>query len=260
MTGRSAIARLTILLSLLFSLHSSTALAKQAAAPPAPPPPPPRLEGNVDLSYITTTGNSSTTATAFGAGLITRHQKWTTDQKGAFLRTEDDGVVSAESVLYRFRAERSLTTRLSAFGEYGYFRDTFSGLAHRHSPNGGLIYKAIDLPQYTMTVDGSLGYLKEFRIGEPNVSSMAYGARVIQKWKISPTADLKDELRLFGRFDEGADWHFGNVVELSAKLTNLFSLKVTQTITYANQPIGTAKSTDTATSIALVMKFSQPAR
>jgi len=212
------------------------------------------------VSYIATTGNSSTKTTAFGAGLITRRQKWTTDQKAAFIRNEADDIVSAESILYRFRAERSLTTRLSAFGEYGYFRDTFAGLAHRHSPNGGLLYKVIDVPAYTMTVDGSLGYLKEFRIGEPNVSSAAYSSRLVQKWKISPTADLKDEVRIFGRFDVGEDWHFGHLIELSAKLTNLFSLKVAQAIVYAHRPIGSAKSTDTTTSVALVMKFSQPAR
>ena len=267
MTGRTALSRLAILSGLLFVLKSSTVFAGQAAAqqPAQPPPPPPRLEGNVDVSYVATTGNTSTTAVSIGSGLITRRQKWTTEQKFAFIRTETDNVVDAENVLYRFRAERSLTARLSVFGEYVYFRDQFAGLAHRHAPNGGLVYKVIDKPTYTMKADGSIGYLKEFRLGEPNVSSMAYSSRLAQTWKISPTADLKDELRVLGRFDEGEDWHIGHIIELSAKLTNLFSLKVAHTIQHANRPIidlsgVPRKATDTTTSVALVMKFSQPAR
>jgi len=267
MTGRSAFVRFAVL-GLLFNLsHPSTALARQAGAqqPAAPTPPPPRLEGNVDVSYVGTNGNTDTTAASIGSGLITRRQKWTTDQKFAFIRTETDNVVDAETVLYRFRAERDLNPRVGVFGEYVYFRDEFSGLAHRHAPNAGLVFKVIDKPTYTMKADGSVGYLKEFRLGEANVSSMAYSTRLAQTWKISATADLKDELRLLGRFDEGDDWHIGHLIELSAKLTNLFSLKVASTIQHANRPIRDAsgvprKATDTTTSVALVMKFSQPAR
>jgi putative salt-induced outer membrane protein YdiY len=255
---------LAVLFFLIVGLPS-TALAGQAAAPAPPPPPPPRLEGNIDFSYVGITGNTDTKTLAFGGALITRRQQWTTDQKGSLIRSLEDGELDAASSYYRFRAERSLKPRLSVFGEYVYFRDEFVGLAHRHAPNGGLMYKAVDKAAYTMTTDGSLGYLKEFRLGEDNVSSAAYSFRVAQKWTISPTADLKDELRFIGRFDVGDDWHINHNIELSAKMTNLFSLKFAQTISFANRPIIgldgiPRKGTDTTTSIALVMKFSQPAR
>jgi hypothetical protein len=47
----------------------------------------------------------------------------------------------------------------------------------------------------------------------------------------------------------------GNNAKVSAKLTTIFSLKVSNTIRFVNQPVPGFLKTDTVTAIALVAKF-----
>ena len=54
---------------------------------------------------------------------------------------------------------------------------------------------------------------------------------------------------------EGRDWRYANAVALTAKVTTIFSLKVSNTIRYVNLPVVGFKNTDSITAIALVAKF-----
>ena len=56
-------------------------------------------------------------------------------------------------------------------------------------------------------------------------------------------------------FAEAGDWRVDNVVSIAARLTSLLSLKVSNTVRYANTPVPGFKNTDTTTAIALVAKF-----
>jgi len=52
-----------------------------------------------------------------------------------------------------------------------------------------------------------------------------------------------------------SDWRYANTLALTAKVTTLFSLKVSNTIRYVNLPVVGFTSTDAVTAIALVAKF-----
>jgi putative salt-induced outer membrane protein YdiY len=54
---------------------------------------------------------------------------------------------------------------------------------------------------------------------------------------------------------DGNDWRAGNNATVSAKLTTVFSLKLSNTIRYVNDPVPGFLKTDTVTAIALVAKF-----
>ena len=61
-----------------------------------------------------------------------------------------------------------------------------------------------------------------------------------------------------GLFDRAEDWRIGNLASLTAKLTDVLSLKASYAVRYANFPVPGFKTTDTTTSIALVAKFARP--
>ncbi len=183
---------------------------------------------------------------------------WLVKNRVAFVRNSADDVVTAESFLYYFRAERAINARISAFGEYAYFRDEFAGVDHRNGLLGGIAYKVIDTAAHRLTVDAGLGYLNEQRLTGDNVSSATYGFGSSYRWTISPTATLEDDARLTGTFDNAEDWRFLHVISLTSRLTQVLSLKVSNTIRYANFPPPGFKTTDSTTSIALVAKFSKP--
>jgi putative salt-induced outer membrane protein YdiY len=234
----------------LFLLCPSLALAQAA-----PPPPPPAREGSVEFAFIGTTGNSSTETIGLGGEVILRPTLWVVKNKAAFIRNESNSELTAESFQYLFRTERVLTTRASAFGEYTYFHDEFAGIAHRNAVVGGIAYKLIDLPSQKLSVDAGLGYLNEHRLRGSDVSSGTYSFGGGYAWKISPTAELSDDVRFTGTFAASDDWRVANIVAISARITSLFSLKASNTIRFANVPVPGFKSTDTNTAIALVAKF-----
>jgi putative salt-induced outer membrane protein len=251
---RSGFTRLTlgfVLTACMFILCPTPALAQ--AAPPAPAPPPPAHEGSLEFAFIGTTGNSSTQT--IGLNGEVRPDKWVVRNKAALLRNESDAALTAESYTYLFRSERVLTGRASAFAEYTYLRDEFAGIEHHNGVTGGIAYKLLNRPTHTVSVDGGLGYLNEQRQTGSDVSSATYTSGGVYKWRLSATSEFSEDVRLTGTFADAGDWRVANALAVTARLTGLLSLKVSNTIRFANIPVPGFKSTDTNTAIALVAKF-----
>jgi len=236
----------------LISIISPAAAFAQA---PAAPPPPPRREGTAEFAFVGTTGNASTQTIGLGGDVIYRPSPWTLRNRAAFVRSKADSELKAKSLLFVSRAERALNPRLGTFGEYGYFRDRFAGVAHRNALMGGVSYKLVNLAAHQLAVDGGLGYLNERRLVGDDVSSATYGTGATYRWKLSDTAQVSDDARFTGTFADGDDWRVVQAAAVTARLTTLFSLKVANAIGYVHRPVPGFKSTDTNTSIALVAKF-----
>jgi putative salt-induced outer membrane protein YdiY len=230
-------------------------LAQTPAAPPAAPPPPPKQEGTAEFAFVGTTGNASTQTIGLNGTFIVRPDQWVVTNKASFIRNESESKLTAQSFGYLFRAERTLSPRLSGFGEYAYFRDTFAGVAHRNSLVGGVSYKLVDLPRHLFFTDVGLGYMNEQRLEGDDVSSATWSLGAGYKWKISETAEFTDDFRMTGLFADADDWRVLQAAAVTARLTQLFSLKVSNTIRYAHAPVPGFKDTDTTTSVALVAKF-----
>ena len=239
-----------------FSLVLALATAHAAAAQPAaPPPPPPRHEGSVEFAFVGTTGNASTQTLGLGGESIYRPAPWTWKNKAAFVRSKAESELKAQALLFLSRGERNIRPRLASFGEYGFFRDRFAGISHRNSVAGGLTFKLIESAAHLLSVDGALGYLNESRLVGENVSSATYGTGASYRWKLSETATVSDDLRFTGTFADGEDWRVLQNAAVTARLTELLSLKLSNTISFVNLPVPGFKSTDTNTAIALVAKF-----
>ena len=99
-------------------------LAPAVASAQNPPPPPPRQEGTAEAAFVGTTGNSSTSTISLGGEHIYRPTAWVIKNRFLFVRNTTSGTATAESILYRFRAERAINTRMSAFGDFTAFRES----------------------------------------------------------------------------------------------------------------------------------------
>jgi putative salt-induced outer membrane protein YdiY len=78
------------------------------------------------------------------------------------------------------------------------------------------------------------------------------------RWVISPTSAFADEARFTLAFADADAWKFDNTASLTAALTSVFSLKVSNIIRYAHDPVPGFEQTDTITSVALVMSITRP--
>ena len=148
-----------------------------------------------------------------------------------------------------------LGSRTALFGEYGYFQDDFAGIESRNGVAGGVTYKLVDRAAHLVSVDGALGYLNEERLTDDDVGSASYGIGGAYRWKLSPTAELIEDARVIGTFEQAEDWRVDLTLAIVARLTSLFSLKASNAVRYTNNPVLGFQHTDTNTAIALVAKF-----
>ncbi len=242
--------RISILLAFT-ALLTPVAAAAQATAPS----PPPRQEGAAELAFVGTSGNISTSTFSTGGEHIVRPTNWVIQNRIQAVRGTVEGATTTESLLYGFRAERVINERLNAFGDYGFFRDEPAGVTSRNAVAGGLSWKVITSERQTLAIDGGVGYLKESRVAGDNVSSATWLTGGTYKLKLSETAELTDDLRLLGTFDNADDWRLTHTIAVTARLTSLLSLKVSNLLRYAHFPPAGFKKTDTTTAVALVASF-----
>jgi len=227
----------------------------EAYAQAAPAAPPPRQEVSAEFSFVGTSGNSSTQSIGLGAGVIERLDSWELTTKTAYIRNESASVLQAESYTLTLEGARVFTPRLSGFVRHGYLRDRFAGIDNRNNPEAGLAYAAIVTAPHRLVVDAALGYAREGRVAGDDLSAGTGALGALYTLRFSDTADFTNDWRGVVALDRIADRRFSNVASVSAKLTTIFSLKVSNTIRFVNAPVLGFEKTDAITAIALVMKF-----
>jgi putative salt-induced outer membrane protein len=249
--------RRTLLLTVLL-LHAASirALAQPPApAPGQPPPPPPPQEGTAEASFIGTSGNTSTQAIGLGGELTVRRAPWVYNTKAVYVRNEDEDNLKAESFAALFRASRTLTERVSAYGRYDFLRNAFAGIDSRNTISGGLEYLLIKPEPHNLKINAGVGYTNEQRAVGEDLSTAEFLTGALYKWTISPTADFTDDFQFNVSFSDAGDWRNANIASVTAKLTTLLSLKASNTVRYVHQPVIGFETTDTITALALVLKF-----
>ena len=227
--------------------------AQTAAASTASPPPP--HEGSAEFAFVGTTGNSSTESIGLGGELIDRPGPWELSAKVAYVRNESESELKAESISLTTKAARALTMRLATFGRYVYLHDRFAGIEGRNGVEGGLAYVLVDAAPHKLTVDGGVGYAHESRVSAPDLSTPTLPTGALYTFKLSETADISDDARFVFSLSQGDDWRFANVASVTAKLTTLLALKLSNTVRFVNAPVPGFQKTDTITAIAMVAKF-----
>lgn len=228
--------------------------ALPAAAQQAPEPPP-RREGSAELSFVGTSGNASTTSVGVGGALTYRPDGWELASRVAYVRNDSAGALTAEAFDGSLRAGHDINARLSVFSRYGYLRDRFAGIAHRHSVEGGVSALLAQEAPHRLTVNGGVGYARERRTAAPHLSTAMIPVGAAYTLTLSDSAEIGNELGAVFSLSEAADRRVTNVAAVTAKLTTRLSLKVSNTARFVNQPAPGFERLDTTTAIALVATF-----
>lgn len=226
-----------------------------SSAQPAPPPPPPAHEGSAEFAFVSTTGNASTQTIGVSGEFIARPDAWTLKSKTAYVQNEADDELKARAFTTLLRASREVRPHLSFYGQYDYLRNSFAGILHRNAVEGGLSWQAVEPARQALRLDVGLGYANERRVTGDDLSNAVLTFGAAYKFKLSATAELSDDARAIFSLKDGDEWRADNIAALTAKLTTLLSLKVSNTIRFVNAPAFGFEKTDTVTAVALVAKF-----
>ena len=245
----------TFLVLLCLTVAAGAAHAQAPAPPQQPPPPPPRTEGSAEFAFVGTSGNASTQTLGVGGEYIFRPSPWETSAKLKYVRNKSDDELKAESLALVLRAQRPIRPKLAGYGQYGYQRDRFAGIANRNAVEAGLAYTWIERAPHKLTVDAGLGYAHEGRTAGTDLSTATLATGAAYILKISDTSEFTEEGRAVFSLSDGADWRYANTAALTAKVTTIFSLKLSNAIRYVHEPVEGFKNTDVITAIALVAKF-----
>jgi putative salt-induced outer membrane protein YdiY len=117
-------------------------------------------------------------------------------------------------------------------------------------------YHALLGPKHHLSFDGGLTYTDEDRIDpNPDVSFMGGVVGLGYEYKFTENSSLTQTVDFYPNFDESDDWRVAAETGLTASITDLLGLRLGYLYRYRNQPIGDAKSTDTTTTVSVVMNF-----
>jgi putative salt-induced outer membrane protein len=247
--AQSALIVRTFVALIVFSTLSRLALAQ------TPPQQPPEREGSAEFAFVGTTGNSSTQTIGLGGEFIYRPSPWETKFKVSYVHNEAEDQLKAQAIVLSFRAQRPMGPRLSGYGEYGYQRDRFAGILDRNGVDAGLSYSLLEAAPHTLIVDAGLGYANEHLSLGNNLSTATLSGGGLYTLKISDTSALTEDGHFVLALSNGSDWRYTNAAALTAEVSTIFSLKVSNTIRYLNLPDVGFRNTDALTAVALVAKF-----
>ena len=233
---------------------ASTLLGSATAFAQDPPPPRPR-EGKAEFALVTTSGNASAQSIGAAGEVTFRPPQWVIEGKSTFVRNKAEGVVNAKSFAALGRGARVLTTRLQAFGQHSYLRDLFSGVAHRNITEGGVSYVVLDVGRQMLRADAGLGYLNETRTVGDTLSTPTATTGGRYRFRFSETSDITEDVLLSFDLEDEGTWRVHQALALTAKVVEILSLKISNSIRYVDEPVFGFEQTDTITSAALVLSF-----
>jgi putative salt-induced outer membrane protein len=215
---------------------SAPAFAQTPTAPP-PPPPPKIWTVSASAGLAFTQGNTDTSSVNLGYNVTYDPQKKNVvKSEGLFLRSTDQGDVTANRVGLSGRDEYKLTARTYVFGQVQYLRDPFKEIEYLVAPTGGLGYKVILLPNTELSVDGGLGVTWEKNTGKDVDTSGAvtFGDKFAQK--LSPTATFTQSFSALWKTKDFGDALYVTGLGLSAGISTHTQLKIEWLDTYKRKP------------------------
>lgn len=215
----------------------------------------PLWEGEAGLSFISTTGNTSTRTLGATLQLEHRPEAWELVGEGAFVRTRSEGELNSQSLALLLRASRAISERLQGYGEVDYLKNRFAGIDHRISPEAGAALQMLEGDIHSLKVLGAMGFIREVRLGEDSRSFASANGGLRYRWRMTSTTEVTDEAGFTANLQEGDDWRIANRAAVSVAISTMFSLRVSHTLEYLNQPVPGFQTTDTRMAVALVARF-----
>lgn len=244
----------------LFAVSVSLALLPLTVYAQTPAPsPPPEWSGEAGLSYVQTGGNTDTQTVGLSAKGLRQTRQWKAEARGAFLRTESADLVTAKKWTALGRGDRSLTERLSAYGQTTFLRDLFAGIERENAFDAGALLKLLLGPRHTLSTTAGLAYTTESRIAPAEDRSFLgsrFGAAYRLKIREGSEAGADaDYLLAFG--DPGAS-RAHTALTLTSALGRVLALRVSHQLSYVREPVPGKKKTDTELLASIVARWPPP--
>lgn len=248
------IVRLALLLWLA-AAGATLAQTPECPCPVPPPGPPPLWSGSAEFSFLSTSGNTDTTAIGGALEVDYKPLPWSIVLKAGYLSSSTDGITTSQATTASLKGTRDLTDRVDVYASAGYLRNTFAGIESLVGGEVGVGYKLLNGPSQFLRPELGFGYTTENEtIGfDRNYASARAG--LAYKWQFSKSAFFTNDFSFLYDLSNSNNWIISEKAAVTASLTSIFALKASWTLLYTNEPVLGFEATNTATAIGLVAKF-----
>ncbi len=220
-------------------------------------------EGSFSAGY--TTGNTETTDVGLAVKLNRESGLWTYTGEAAADYGETDSVETKNRYFLAGEVDRQLGDRLFSFVRTSYEQDEFSGFDSRLFVGGGLGYLILDGETTTWSVQGGPG----IKIDEvQQTTAIEDGVPVITPASTERSFSIVGGSEFAHNFNEAVkltnetdiiyaeeSTQIGNVIALTAALTDAFSARVSFDVRHDTNPPPGFEATDTVTRASIVYAF-----
>jgi putative salt-induced outer membrane protein len=208
-----------------------------------------------EIGAVSTNGNSKASSFSGREKFIYSWTRFAMELTGAALKSESQGVTTAE----KYNAGEKLTFSLSEknylYQKFLWDKDRFAGIRNRYDNSVGVGREIINNKKNLLNMEAGAGYVSEERVDAPtNNFSMARGFGKYVR-KMSETSDFTQTAEYIQSLKFHDDFRVNTESSITAAINTYLSLKLAYIWKYvALPPPGFGKS-DTTTTMGLVIKY-----
>jgi len=227
----------------------------QAPVPPPQPPKPPLTKTQIDLGFVSTSGNSSVRTLNVGEQLSVMPAPWKFTQVFSIVNGYTSGVETVNTLTAGLRADYAVGPRFRLYGLGNFTRNRFAGIARRFEEALGLAYGALTGPVSILDVEagagrnqqiGPMGGVQQFWVGRLALHyRLNFTSRAYFDQKVEDLADMQNPKNMLVNTESA----------VVAPISNNVGLKLGYIVHFANQPQPGFKKADTILSAGLQLLF-----
>jgi len=240
------------------AVSQTPAPAPAPAAAPAPvpaPPPPPLIKAQIDLGFVSASGNSSVRTLNIGEQLAVRPEPWKFTETFAIIDGYTSGVETVNTLTAGLRADYSVGSRFRLYALGNFTRNRFAGIASRFEEAAGLAYGLLAGP--TNFLDFEAGAGRNQQTGAAGPLQQYWVGRLAVHYKLNFTnrAYFDQKVEDLGDLQNLKNMLVNSESSVVAPISNNVGLKLGYIVHFANQPQPGFKKADTILSAGLQLQF-----
>jgi putative salt-induced outer membrane protein len=211
-------------------------------------------EGSGEFGFVSTTGNTESTALNLKLEFIKTNERWRHRFTGTALMTDEDGIKDNERYTVEGQSDRKLSENSYILGSFRWDADKFGPYDPQMSTTIGYGRELMKSEKHTLKAELGGGYrrLEERETGES--SGEAIGRFVLDdSWQVFESTQWTNRVLV----ETGSDNTFTQFnTAATVSMTTKFALKVGfEARTNSKLPPGDSENTDTITTVNLVYNF-----
>ena len=215
-------------------------------------------KSSLGISFVTVSGNASSETLSISGDAERKDKKTKFSINAGTVYGESDGEKTAEYWYGKSKYDEKISQRTYLFGQLNAQGNKLAGYDYRLSAYPGVGYYFIEgnhTGNHTLLGEIGPGYLYEKRIGDDDLSFISGRAYSKYTWNITKNSDFSQDAEYLHDFDEQEDYRVNTNTSLTAKISEMISLKLSVAVQYVNAPPAGNKNTDVFTSTSLVFRF-----